>query len=165
MVTLVTGLGLGFGFWLLWAPPQRIKLIPDRTGTRGTLFGLASLIYLAAPLMLMNGPFDADNHSVRTLRETDQRIGRSVRLDRQAYFTAEEGHYLVTYAGEKIRLDGPSLAHAGRASIEGVFVTADLIRVTNIHQNQTVFRDYASIVGLLVLLAVWIRSLWVRDVT
>ena len=127
--------------------------------TRGAACMLALLIYLAAPLIFMQGPYDADNHSVRTLSETDQRVGRSVRFDRQPYFTHDMGHYIVTYAGEKVWLYGPPLARSGHASIEGVFVAADMIRVTDFHQSQVFFRNYASIAGLLIVLFIWIRSI------
>jgi hypothetical protein len=34
-----------------------------------------------------------------------------------------------------------------------------MIRVTDIHQNRAVFRNYTSITGLFILSIVWIRSL------
>jgi hypothetical protein len=161
-ITVLTMLGMGLSLWLMRSQPQQLDLVPDRARLRIFLCVLALVIYLAAPFAFMWGPYNADNHSVRTLREIDQRVGRTVRLDRQRYFAedGDGGHYLLTYTGEKLRLDGVPLERSGYASVEGVFVAVDMIRVTNIHQNQAVFRNYASIAGLLILSIVWIRTLW-----
>jgi hypothetical protein len=90
-ITVLTVLGLALGLWLALSRPQRLYLMPDLARLRSLLCVLALLIYRAAPFAFMGGPYDADNHSVRTLSETDQRVGRRVRLDRQLYFAAEEG--------------------------------------------------------------------------
>lgn len=164
-IMIFSGLGLALGVWLIRAQPQRLDFISNRVAARALLSGLVLLIYLVGPLAFVRGPHDADNHSVRTLREADQRVGRTVRLDRQAYFINDDSHYLVTYAGEKIRLDGPPLARAGRVSVTGTFVETDMIRVTDLHANQAIFRDYASLAGLLIVLTVWLQSFRARHVT
>jgi hypothetical protein len=162
IVTALTGVGICVALWAL------VSLSPDRSlwnysaVSRKILFCGALLTYLIGPIALIQGPFDANIQSIKTLQEKDQRVGRQVTFDRRPYLIEDDAGYIVTAAGEKLRLIGPTLPRAGRASVTGVFVSGKEIEVLEIHSSQRFLRDIASLTGLLVVLLVWLKILLKR---
>lgn len=160
LVTLLTVIGLGIGAWLLVSAPADLGLADHRMARRVGLGGLLMAAYLLAPLALLQGPYDADVRSVKTLREAGERVGRTVRFDRRPYVKSEDGAYIVTFAGEKLQLVGESLPPSGHASVTGVFADEQTVQVQQIRQSEASLRDLASYIGLFVIAVVWVRAGW-----
>jgi hypothetical protein len=112
-------------------------------------------IYLGAPLLMLEGPANADNHFVRTLSAVEQRPGRPVELDRADYFPTPRGALLLTFADELINAEGLHLGERAAVSIRGRFTSTDRIQVITWHRHQRGLRDYQSYVGILMIAALW----------
>lgn len=124
-------------------------------GRTAVVIGLL-LLYGAGPFLFFNQALEADNHFSRTLLLQTERIGKKIELDR-ASFTLE-GKSIRAFTGETFFLRGPLPETSGPTSIQGYFVTPDTIQVTRYHQHNR-FRDRATILGLLLVTALWIQSL------
>lgn len=160
VVTSLTVAGLCYAFWSwLRHPPSASR--PTRRRRRWAGAGVLIGLYLLAPLGLRDGPAAADNHFVATLRAEEARPGRYVEFDRNPYLHRPDGSFIVSFAGDTLRLRGELPDRSGTASLRGVFVDARTVRVREVRLHRTWFRDGASYLGLLFLLALWIRS-WSR---
>jgi hypothetical protein len=82
-----------------------------------------------------------------------------VQFDRNRYVRAPEGHVLHTWAGEPIRLIGAALGDRGIASVRGRFTDAQTVEVLAVREHPPGVRDGASLVGLLLIGAYWVRAL------
>ena len=128
---------------------------------RRVLLALAFLLAWAiTPLVFLTGPENQDNHFVRTLRATELREGRAIELDRAEYFVEGGREYVRTYTGEKLAVIGQTLGHSGTVSVRGTFVDAQTIRIHERHEHSGAWRDWASILGLTLLLGLWMVGLW-----
>src|SRR5690606_3472401 len=81
------------------------------------------LIYLLAPLFLMDGPHEADNHSLKSLSQAEDRTGLYVEFDRARLVKGTEADYIVGITRDSVRVEGtlsavpPSVSvQIGRAS-------------------------------------------------
>lgn len=159
-VTLAwTVLGAAAVAWLWREPPARPFFWSRR---RAWLAGAWTLAWLLLPLSMLAGPERSDAHSTRTLRDVAERPGREVDFDRNRYVRGPSGHSLHTWAGETIRLTGPlaaRLGDGGVASLHGRFLDAHTVEVLAVREHPAGVRDAASVLGLLVIGAYWVRAL------
>lgn len=156
LIDVLTAAGLVLAVWYLLAarkPPVELSLRPARL----VLFSLFLAAYYLLPFQLIDGPAEADNHSVRTLRSAAERTGSAVAFDRNRYVPDDSGGgVLTTFAREQIRLTGELPGSAGRLSVRGTFIDPQTVRVDEWHLHVTWFRDGASYLGLTLLVLVWI---------
>jgi hypothetical protein len=120
-------------------------------------FFLLSL-YALSPLALLDGPLSTDYLSIATLQDTERRIGREVRMDRSSYQHSANGDVVFTLANEPIRVVGDLRARSPQVTLIGEFVDFDAIRIHQLHEYHSPWRDFASYVGLGLILIVWIAS-------
>ena len=153
---LITVLGPGF---LLYAYLNRrgaasvaLSFTPRRRILAATLLAVG---YATLPLLLMHGPYLEDNHSVRTLMGPGDRSGRAVEFDRNRLVVEGDRRTLVTFAGESLRLLEVPDEPPGTVSIRGRFVDHRTVAVEEIHRHAGALRDWASYVGVAVVLLVW----------
>ena len=150
----LTALGLAsFAYAWLRVPPAPLDLAWPK-GRALALGALCLAVYLAAPPLLFDGPMAADNHSLRSLRDADSRVGRAVAFDRVAF----DGSAITTLPGERLVLLGPDLGPPGTLSVQGVFETRDRVRLTAVHRHWPLVRDVFSYVALVLILLAWGRS-------
>ncbi len=146
-----TLVGLGYVAWV-WYPAMKC---PFLTNLPSIPKGVVSLLFLgcyfAVPLFLLNGPQEADNHFVKTLRDRPARVGHPVEFDRVSYIQRSGGDVVRTLAGEEILVFGKSLDHSRVVSIRGRFMNPGTIRIDDLHEHLPWFRDGASILGLALL--------------
>jgi len=110
------------------------------------------------PCALLSGPEAADNFSVRTLRQLENRPGGNVEIDRSPYGFDDGNRILVTFAGEKLIVKGSETKRSGIVSVRATFVNQKTIRIHEMHFHWPYFRDVASYLGLLMVSLYWIRS-------
>lgn len=127
---------------------------PSWIRTTGILVCL--LIYLLAPFHFMQDLEKANNRYIHTLRDTRSRAGKFIEFDRVHY--SEDSHSITTFAGEKIALQGHVPKATGLISLQGTFLSKNVIAVVSFHID-TVFRALASYIGLFLFLLLWWRSL------
>jgi len=137
-------------------PKQGIDLLwkPFRSLQPSMIFLAA---YFTAPLFLLNGPYTADNHFIRTLSDKAHRTGKSIEIDRNAFRLNPTGPVLRTFFKEEIRLVGNLPRKNGILSLRGRFIDPGTIRVEQFHVHSRL-RDALSYTGLAFILFCWTAS-------
>jgi hypothetical protein len=116
--------------------------------------------YLVLPFAFLSGPFTADNHSVKTLREREARPGRSVEFDRNHYIhRAKRPDILRTFAGEELVVDASRQHASSSVSAKAKFLDKHTIVMLDVHTHVPWVRDVASYVGLLLVATLWLEWL------
>ncbi|MFQ5669012.1 MAG: hypothetical protein ACE5HD_00670 [Acidobacteriota bacterium] len=160
---LLTACGVGFAAWALLRKPRNLEAIVCPGRWRALLAVLVLAAWGIAPVALIAGPEASDNHFIRTLRERNTRTGRRIELDRARLSRRERASHLITFAGEEIAVAEFTPAAGadpgpGVVSIRGRFVGPARVRVTSLHRHQPWLRDAASVLGLVIVLALWGRA-------
>jgi hypothetical protein len=152
---LLTALGLAFCLWQ-WKVSTTSPLdICFRAKPKHILAAVLFLFYLTAPAFLKDGPYRADNHFVRTMRERSDRPNRYVEFDRQ--YCRSQGRDAVIYSsyGEQITLVGGKDLPQGTISVRGRFLDPTTVKVLEIHDHSGSLRDQLSYLGLGLIAVVW----------
>ncbi len=89
---------------------------------------------------------------MKTLRSVETRRGKYIELDRSEYKTKNNKNMQRTYAGQEIEVEGITLNESNNVSVQGAFIHKKLIKVSNYHTHNVIFRDIASYIGLLLVL-------------
>ena len=128
---------------------------------RWFLFIVALVVYMVVPLFILNQPFDADNHYVKTIKKVKDRPGKYFEMDRRAY-TCKDGTGIInTFAGEEIKLKGIDLKTKETLSIKARFINEHNAQVIEYHIH-SYFRDWASYLGLFLVLIFWITNIYIN---
>ena len=154
-VLVLTLLGAVLVAWEIrrWHPPAiRLDLGARRLATAAALLA----VYLVAPLPFLGAVQASDSYSVRTLREVDERPGRTVGLDRTTFVASPAGGFVEMWNGERVRVTGQLPDHDARVSLHGTFLEPDLLRVDRlvVHEGS---RDWPSYLALVLLALLWLR--------
>lgn len=153
---VLTGFGAVF-FAATWRTAISRRISVARAGKlRVFLFVLLSASYFGTPVLLMDGPLGANNHSLQTLQRAHGRVGKYVEIDRGTYLPGQGK--LVTHTGDTLLVTGLSRTSTASLSIRGIFVTNDQVRILQSHEHGP-FRDTASFVGIILVTALWTLSL------
>lgn len=114
--------------------------------------------YFLAPLNFMNDLEKSNAHFVSTFKDYENRIGKYVETDRKKVIFNDEtnSYWIESFDGSFTELTGIENIESSKVSIQGRFVTKDLIMVSNYKENWVIFRDGASYVGLLLVFFSWI---------
>jgi hypothetical protein len=117
------------------------------------------LAYFLVPLYCQEDLESTDSHFVAALRHAEDRSGQYIELDRNRFEADRQGGSVTTFAGEKIKVLGALPQTSGLVSIRGRFIDHTTIRVDACHEHWHGVRDWASMVGLLLLGLWW--SQWI----
>jgi len=120
------------------------------------------LAYACAPLPFLAVAERSNLHFANTLRQTEERVGRPIEVDRRNIEIDEAGVRLMHWTGENFFLHGTIPDDSDVYSVKGKFILPEAIEVTELHRHQAGLRDYASYVGLLLVMLVWVRALFQR---
>src|SRR5690606_37037023 len=158
VVTAVTLLGAAVGVWLLVSP--RFHPPDERLVFRGPRFAVATsamAVYLALPLALVDGPWNADYRSIRSLVASEVSIRNRVELERDPIVRRDGETFVRTFGREYRLITDDELPDGAVVSVIGYLSAPATIRATEIHVNAAGLRDVASAAGLLIIAAVWLR--------
>ncbi len=137
---------------IAWRSAVEQPLIPIGSSARNSLLSVLVLAgYFVFPVAVMSGAEQADNHFMKTLRETEARVGRVVEFDRVSYIKRDSGDVIRTMSNEYLKLGANPLPHAALVSMKGRFTTSDSLEVEDLHIHSSWFRDAASMLGLAIL--------------
>ncbi|MEL6523721.1 MAG: hypothetical protein AAFQ66_22285, partial [Pseudomonadota bacterium] len=128
-------------------------------GFRLAAFGALVAAYMAGPILWLEQAARVDPHYASTLRERDARDGKPIEFDRARTVGSADTVMLATWPGETFQLAGTPLPSGQIVSIRGRFEGPDVIRVDDVHLHRGRWRDYASYLGLLIVLLWWGRCL------
>ena len=113
------------------------------------------IFWLLLPVIFIPSIYDVDNHYISTLKDTSNRVGKNIEIDRNKYIHSDTGSTLVTFFGEEIALENIQIESGKLISLQGKFIDNHTIYVDRYHVH-TKFRDYASIIGLICVLGIWL---------
>ncbi len=110
----------------------------------------ASLImmYFIFPFFLLQGPEDANNRFVKTLRSYVSREGNYIEFYRVRYIPTKSGGVLETGTGEKILVKGINLNERGEISIRGKFIKNNVVKVLDYYVHNHIIMDIANYIGI-----------------
>jgi len=114
---------------------------------------LSLALYFLLPLFFMSHIQNANANYVAIIHENANRAGRIVEVDR-SYFSAKEAT-IALFTGEKVRIIGQLPEKSGTISIRGRFVNQKTIQSETYHSH-SFMRDYASIIGVLFSIIMWV---------
>ncbi len=111
--------------------------------------------WLTLPFMFMQSVYKHDNHYIGTLKNVELRTDRTVQIDRRPIQVKDGRVYVNTAFGEQIILENIEANSGTTISLKGKFIQPNTIYVDDYHEH-TRFRDYASMLGLTCVFAIWI---------
>ena len=129
---------------------------------RWLLFTATFIVYMLVPLLILNQPFDANNHFVKALRNVKERPGKYFEIDRGAYRFENGTRMINTFTGEDIKLKGIDLKSKETLSIRAKFIDEHTAEVIEYHVHSPFFRDGTSYLGLLFVLIFWITNIYIN---
>ncbi len=155
---------LGFAYFL-YMLRSGIRLPPVLSlAAKNLIFAVCLLMaYFLFPFGLIDKPYEADNHFLKTLAEKQMRTGKTFEVDRDPVLINNEQVYLQIFTGEKILLKGVNIDTPGIFSIRGKFSTPDSIVVEDSHRHVSGLRDLASYIGLLLIFMLLVVNLISHD--
>jgi len=117
--------------------------------------GIFFLVWLVIPFAYIQSVYAADNHFIGTLKDTQDRFGKYIELDRNLFVEAYDGHKIITSYGEWISVKNIDAKSGTLISLQGRFIANDMIDVESYHLHSK-FRNYASMLGLACVLLIWL---------
>ncbi len=117
-------------------------------------------LYFMLPLFLMGAAESKDNHFVQTLRNLESRKGKVIEFDRAFYRHGSPEGTLKIFTGESLQVVGLRLHHSSSISVRGIFLDAHTVEVKAYELHQGYFRDNATYLGLLLIVVLWVYSLF-----
>jgi hypothetical protein len=156
---LISLLGLGVAIYA-WS---KVRLSPNDLvwpkKSNRVIFILSLLSYIAMPLVILSAPENANNHFIKTLRQSGNRQGKLVEIDRGISYLKNGNCMIKTFAGEELFVKGQDNNCSGRNSVRATFINQKTIRLVNKHRHWGNLRDIFSYIGLLFIALYWIRYL------
>jgi hypothetical protein len=120
----------------------------------------AALIYFLLPLLILNQPYEANNHFVKTLENVGERSGKYFEIERRPYRFENGVEKLNTFTNEDIELKSINLTAPETVSIKARFIDEKTAEVIDYQVHSALFRDGASYAGLILVMIFWILSFY-----
>lgn len=114
--------------------------------------------YLFGPLLFIEQSEQAGNNHIQTLRNYDARQGKFIEIDREPF--SIETRQVITGTGDVIRVEGNVPSESGTVSMRGYFISSDVMYCESF-QMHSLFRNWASLLGLFMGCVLWLQSLLV----
>ena len=155
LTQVLTFLGLGILLWYGirdWKKPVVFsmnlkKIIPSL---------ILLLVYLAMPLVFLDGPKKANNHYASTLLSVDERPGKYIELDRSRFRFQDKT--IRVFTGERLKASGNIPGEDGMVSFRGHFTDNETVEITEYHVH-SLMRDMSSKLALVGVLFIWLAAL------
>ena len=157
---ILTGCGLLYVIWHWKTAMNQPIAFPQKSFLCLGLSLIMFLLYFVLPFVFIEGPRQADNHYVMTLKDKDSRIGKPIEFDRRPYIKTSSGDVVEEPGGERIKVAIPLLDHSARISGRGTFTAPNEVELLAIHEHIWGLRDASSILGILLISAMWSQALF-----
>ncbi len=152
---ILTGCGALYLMWKWSTAVNQPIPFPPRSILNICLSLTMLILYFVLPLVFLDGPRQTDNHFVRTLEEKNARSGKPIEFDRRSYIKTSSEDVIEAYGGERITVASSLLDHSATISGRGTFSTQNEVKFQEIHEHNGSLRDTSSILGILLLSAMW----------
>ncbi len=141
----------------LWPRAINDDLLLEKPGiTKALLAVTCILLYFTSPILLTTSAYNADVHYSNTLNDKQTRTGKYVEIDRARVNT--DTRFLECYIDKELRVTNLPVIHSGTISIRGHFTDPKTLKLQEYHIHSFP-RSFASYVGLLLSLLLWLQSL------
>jgi hypothetical protein len=135
-----------------------LRLLP---ATRLPFAVVVLTVYLVAPLLLTESVIRTDINSIATLQDAENRAGQTLLMDRERYIKGGPNDYIETFAGERLMVIGSLRAETDSVvSLQATFLDNSRVQIEQLHVFHNHWRDHVSYMGLLLIVAYWLGSLW-----
>jgi hypothetical protein len=122
-----------------------------------SVFLLILISYIFLPIVFLQNAEDADNHFVKTLRNSHEREAKYFEIDRGKYVDSKDGDTFLTPFGETLLVENINLNRSEILSIRAKFIAKNEIQIIEYHIHGN--RDIYSYVGLfLICIIVFYRT-------
>ncbi len=151
----------GFIYYLIHCKEIKQVKLPLTINKKKLIGVLIILVlYLVLPIFFITDSKSADNHFVNTLENVAKRAGKYIEMDRKGVLFNEKTNsfWIKSFDESYIELSNINSISSNRLSIKGTFLTNNLIKVYEYHENIELFRDGASYIGLLLIIIAWVIS-------
>lgn len=156
LITLL-GLCLAIYVWLRVTLPSYDLIWPKKS--KIAIFIFSFLVYFLVPLTILSGPEKANNHSIKTLRQSGNRQGQEIEIDRGISYFKDENCVIKTFAKEELIIKGSDNNCSGFNSVRATFLNKEAVQIVDIHRHWGRLRDIFSYFGLFFIAFYWIRYL------
>jgi len=157
-ILALTGLGLLATLWFCFGSRGEPIGLQVRA-KRGILALILAGCYLAGPLLFLGPAERSNSHYIMTLRDSVQRTGQPLQLDRTAVLGGDSGIRIQTFARETIRIANPEGLSPGTWSFQGRFTDPHTLHLDRSHRHEAVLRQAPTYLGLLLLGLAWFLPL------
>lgn len=141
----------------IWPKAIQSDLLLQKPDKRKTIYLILFLIcYFLSPFLFIKAAHNADMHYSKTLVKQWEQTGKSIEIDRGRYCSKTKT--ITPYTNNAILLNNPPAVKTGTLSIRGTFDQKNNITITDYHEHKN-YRNYASYVGLLLTLLLWLHSI------
>jgi len=158
----LTAFGLAFAVFMLWKVRIYYEDLQVPQGRSLTVGFLCLILYIAAPPLLFAGPEAADNQYIRTLKERDLRVGRTIEMDRRPLTRRADEWVLTTHSGEELLVHGNDNRASGIVSFKGIFIEPSTVEAVAIYKHSGRLRDLPSMLGLGLVTLIWVWAIYAR---
>ena len=116
---------------------------------------ISLLAYLLLPFLFVKNVESADNHFIKTLRNSDYRLGKYFETDRGFYVDSPNQDKYITPFKEDLKISNLDLNSSEMMSVRAKFISKDEIKIIeyHIHHNRDIF-SYVGLIFLFILLIV-----------
>lgn len=151
---------LGVVYFIYVWKTESVECPFDRKAGAGRWFVAAFLLllYFTGPLFFMGQVQEADTHYIGTLKDRQNRIGKTIQIDRD-YFDKERS-VIRLGTGDVFSIEGEKPGRSGTVSMQGYFIRPDTIYCTHFRENGKI-RNWASLVGIFLTCLLWLQALLV----
>lgn len=156
---LYLGLTCFGAVYFLWRWKCEYSSCPVSFTLKKARMGVAALLlacYFAGPLLFLAPAESADVHFIHTLKDRENRTGKRLLIDRDDFNT--ETQQISLGSGESFIVEGEVPVQSGIYSMEGYFTSNTTFFAEKIYHHG-VFRNWASIVGLIMTALFWLTGL------
>jgi hypothetical protein len=108
---------------------------------------------------MLSGPENANNHFIKTLRQSGYRQGQEIEIDKGSNYFKNGKCIIKTFAGEELIVKGKDNKCFGVTSVRATFLDERTIHVNSSHRHWRKVRDIFSYIGLLFIALYWVRYL------
>ncbi len=152
---ILTGCGVLYLIWHWESAVYRPFSFPQwsifNIGLSLTLF----LLYFALPIVLIDGPYNADNHFVKTLKERHSRVGQPIEFDRISYIHHSSGDVVRPFDEKEFKVAVPLFEHSTTISGRGTISAPNEVTFIRIHQHPWGLRNASTVLGIIFISTMW----------
>ncbi len=152
---ILTGCGILYLIWHwnigIHTPVTLPQWSTTNIGVSLTLFSF----YFLLPIVLIDGPYDANNHFVKTLKEQHSQVGQPIEFDRIPYIHQSSKDVVRAFDGKEFQVANPLFDHSTTISGRGTISAPNEVSFLEIHQHPWGFRNAANLLGILFIGTMW----------